>query len=134
MTPAADAMNTMVSEVWEALVGEPIALATASHRDNLLGAKVEIFGEWMGEVTVSCSDVLAERLATLMFGEPPRKNDINDALGELANMLGGNIKAFLPQPCHLSLPVVAPIDPGLRGETYGFEYAGEPLVVRLLQR
>ena len=30
--------------------------------------------------------------------------ELLDALGELVNIIGGNLKAYLPQPCHLSLP------------------------------
>ena len=33
--------------------------------------------------------------------------DLQDALGELTNMTGGNIKSLLPEPCRLSLPTVA---------------------------
>ena len=32
--------------------------------------------------------------------------DIADALGELANIIGGNVKSLLPEPCALSLPHV----------------------------
>jgi chemotaxis protein CheX len=34
------------------------------------------------------------------------QSDIVDAVGELANVIGGNVKALLPQPCQLSLPHV----------------------------
>ena len=33
--------------------------------------------------------------------------DVTDAIGELANVLGGNLKAMLPEGSSLSLPVVA---------------------------
>ena len=32
---------------------------------------------------------------------------MRDAVGELANMVGGNIKALMPGSCQLSLPTVA---------------------------
>ena len=32
--------------------------------------------------------------------------DIRDTLAELTHIAGGNIKALLPPPCYLSLPVV----------------------------
>ncbi|MCU0705946.1 MAG: chemotaxis protein CheX, partial [Fimbriiglobus sp.] len=34
--------------------------------------------------------------------------ELADALGELANMVGGNLKALLPDGCRLSLPSVEP--------------------------
>jgi len=37
---------------------------------------------------------------------PPTLEDIRDALGEVTNMTGGNIKALVSGTCHLSLPAV----------------------------
>ena len=34
------------------------------------------------------------------------QEDVNDVLGELANIIGGNVKAMLPAGCFLSLPQV----------------------------
>ena len=36
----------------------------------------------------------------------PAEADIADALGEIANVIGGNLKSTLPGPSLLSLPVV----------------------------
>jgi chemotaxis protein CheX len=33
--------------------------------------------------------------------------DVADAVGELVNMIGGNVKSLMPGPSALSLPVVA---------------------------
>jgi chemotaxis protein CheX len=33
--------------------------------------------------------------------------EVLDAVGELANIAGGNIKGLIEEPCELSLPVVA---------------------------
>lgn len=70
---------------------------------------VGISGQWDGAVIVDCSPALAGELAGLMFGLGPdevARDQIEDALGELANMIGGNLKALLPPPCSLSLPTV----------------------------
>ena len=37
---------------------------------------------------------------------PPTLEDVQDALGEITNMTGGNLKALMPGSCHLSLPAV----------------------------
>ena len=45
-----------------------------------------------------------------MFGAEPgdlSDDEVSDALGELTNMVGGNIKSLLPAPSQLSLPSVA---------------------------
>ena len=67
--------------------------------------------------------------------------DLHDALGELTNMTGGNLKALLPEPCTLGLPVV------VEGVDYRFRLPGsapvrrsafrvgdEPIVVTVLER
>jgi chemotaxis protein CheX len=44
-----------------------------------------------------------------MFEQPATElsvSELHDAIGEIANMTGGGIKAMLPAPSHLSLPAV----------------------------
>lgn len=72
-------------------------------------ALVGISGQWDGAVIVDCSAGVATDLAGIMFGLPPdqvAKDHVEDTLGELANMIGGNLKALLPPPSGLSLPTV----------------------------
>ena len=67
--------------------------------------------------------------------------DIGDAFGEIANMLGGSVKALVDGPCSLSLPTVIGgtqytlTVPGstVLNESW-FASAGHPLAVRVLQR
>ncbi len=40
------------------------------------------------------------------LGHPARLEDVADAFGEIANVVGGNVKAALPGPSGLSLPDV----------------------------
>ena len=50
------------------------------------------------------------RAAAAMFAAPAESlfyTDLVDALGELTNMTGGNVKALLPGPSRLSLAYVA---------------------------
>jgi chemotaxis protein CheX len=49
-------------------------------------------------------------VAATMFDTQPEvvtDAEVVDALGELTNMIGGNIKSLLPAPSQLSLPMVA---------------------------
>lgn len=88
-----------------------------SNLENTLCSCVHIMGEWEGTVAVHCPVTLARKVAGIMFSEPEDETDsseIQDALGELANMTGGNIKSLLPEPCYLSLPTVAVTQFGLR--------------------
>jgi len=90
-----------------------------------------------------CSSV-ACRAAAVMLDTPDTTladRDVADALGELANIVGGNFKALLPEPCRLSMPRTAlrgdhPVaEPGLTQILQcRFRSTGEPLVVTVLQR
>jgi len=70
---------------------------------------VRVVGGWSGLVKLSMAEVLARQAAAVMFGAPPESlsnDDLIDALGELTNVTGGNVKALLPGPSQLSLPSV----------------------------
>lgn len=76
---------------------------------HFLTGYVRITGAWHGVFSLDCSFALARRIAAVMFRfdtVETSSEDIRDALGELANITGGNIKGLLPEPCRLALPVV----------------------------
>lgn len=70
---------------------------------------VRVEGAWRGCVTVACPPSLARRAAAAMLASPADAlddGDVADALGELTNMIGGNVKSLLPAPSTLCLPTV----------------------------
>ena len=76
---------------------------------NLVTAAVQFSGEWQGAVLLQCT--LADAIDVckcLMPGCQPTTfdADVRDALGELANMVGGNMKSILPPGVTLSTPLV----------------------------
>lgn len=74
-----------------------------------IAATVDISGEWNGTACLSCSIAAGRRAASVMFemdDEELTAAEISDAIGELINVVGGNIKGLLPSPSALSLPVV----------------------------
>ncbi len=85
--------------------------------EKILAGCVHISGEWEGTVVLDCPTELARKVASIMFD---LKDDeltldlIQDALGELTNMTGGNLKSLLPEPCYLSLPAVTMTEIGLK--------------------
>ncbi len=96
--------------------------------DRTMSACVQITGAWRGAVALSCGAEMAAEAATVMFAiadGSPEKNDMQDAMGELVNMIGGNIKALLPETCHLSLPSV------VEGSDYSVRVPGSRLVTRV---
>src|SRR5712691_9554787 len=103
----------VVEGIWSSVLGLEVRRgdepAKRNGKHGFLTACVQITGLWEGAVTLDCSAALARRTAAIMFGVSPEDaslDEIHDALGELTNMTGGNIKTLLPGPCQLSLPAV----------------------------
>ncbi|MFN3713484.1 MAG: chemotaxis protein CheX [Alcanivoracaceae bacterium] len=71
------------------------------------GALVSISGAWQGVVEVRVTGTMGRRIAALMFRCATQEVDddkLRDALDEVANIIGGNVKALLPSPSQLSIP------------------------------
>jgi len=110
----------IAEEAWSALVGDEEFLVPlpGGLPDDAVSSWVEIVGPWNGAVVLTTGRSTAEELARCLLAEhaPPvlDDEDVEDALGELANVVGGNVKAVLPGPSVLGLPEVgtAP-EPGL---------------------
>jgi chemotaxis protein CheX len=111
MRPYEHEVIGFVSEIWSTMLGLAVypderALALAEQGDAIVG-RVWITGAWRGMVTLDCDPRLARHAAAAMFGVPPETTSteqVEDALGELANMTSGNFKSLLPEPCSLSPP------------------------------
>jgi chemotaxis protein CheX len=79
--------------------------------DRLAGS-VQLTGDWNGAILLECDRAQACRFAGrfLTMDPPPAVDDlVRDALGELANMIGGNLKSVLAQgsrSIRLSIPKV----------------------------
>jgi chemotaxis protein CheX len=142
-------LTEITERAWGSLVETPLLPRQPGQPGPAPGARtftgcVQITGAWEGAVTMHCSEVLAKVLTAAMFMVDPEDTtpeEVTDALGELANMVGGNVKALLPEPCRISLPAVADgMDyrlsvPGARPVTaVTWTSNGEPLMVRLLER
>ena len=72
-------------------------------------AFVLIEGTWCGTIVLCCPAPLAERVARCTFAtdyDGSSAGQVADALGELVNQTGGNLKELLTEPCTLSLPTV----------------------------
>lgn len=109
MTLTQDQLVEVVDDVLETFVGFIIDEPQPSGTALPVTAFVQVTGTWTGSVLVSCSEELAASAAAAMFDRPREDlehEDITDALGEVANMVGGSIKALMPEPSGLSLPTV----------------------------
>jgi chemotaxis protein CheX len=72
-------------------------------------AAVNLSGEWNGAVLVECDQEQACRFAVRFLSIDPAEAGeeiVRDVLGELANMIGGNLKSALMSGIRLSLPSI----------------------------
>ena len=121
----------IAQEVWSSFLSldlVPVDASTAALDGPRLTGVVSISGGWQGTVVLECALPHAVAAAEAMFAAEPGSlsgDEVSDALGELTNMVGGNIKSLLPAPSALSIPSVA------EGESYTVRVPGAVLVDRV---
>ncbi|MGY1803306.1 chemotaxis protein CheX [Blastococcus sp. SYSU D00922] len=107
-----ETVQSIAQEAWSALIGDDEFLVPlpGGLPDDAVSSWVEVVGPWTGSVVLTCGRATAEELSRCLLAEhaPPilDDEDIADGLGELANVVGGNVKAVLPGPSVLGLPEV----------------------------
>lgn len=83
--------------------------STSAPAGDRMTSAVFLEGDWNGALSLECSQQQACQLAGhFLGGDPPEtaNDDVRDVLGELANMIGGNIKSLIPGEIRLSMPSV----------------------------
>jgi chemotaxis protein CheX len=105
-------VQSIAEEAWFALVGEDELLVPIPGEPptDPLSAWVDVVGPWTGSVVLTTGRQTAADLCRALLGEASPElleyEDVADAFGEIANVVGGNVKAALPGPSGLSLPEV----------------------------
>jgi len=123
-------VEQVTQTVWMALVEQELSRTTEDETDIsgcFLTGCVQITGEWEGAIVVSCSHELAVNTTAFMFDMESSEvtpEDLQDAVGELANMVGGSLKGLVPGPSRLSLPTV------IDGSDYSTRIPGSEQLVR----
>jgi chemotaxis protein CheX len=118
--------------------GQPFEKSTAA-----LIAAVYYAGEWKGALLLECSLKQAIDWTSRLMSLPPAasvNDDVKDGLGELVNVLAGNLKAILPPGVALSIPsIVEGTDYSLRicrgnpFEVLSFEDSNGPFAITLVE-
>lgn len=147
MEPTDNEIQEVVQSTWFAFLqadATPIGTSAEVARDgagkNPLLGRIDIDGAWRGEVLFRCQEQLGRTAAAVFFDLPPDaigEAEICDAVAELTNVLGGNLKCLLPSGCKLSLPHVDPLGGGGAEPPSGavaFQSGGEPFWVAVRRR
>jgi chemotaxis protein CheX len=111
--PTRDDLAEIVEQVWSAYLDpegiNPLIPLDDMAVDGDVHSSVSITGSWHGHIVVACSAGAAKLVAAAFLMVEPAEvtdADLADVLGELANIIGGNVKSMLPDGCFISLPHV----------------------------
>ena len=105
-------VQSIAEDAWTALVGEDEFLLPIPGElpADVVSSWVDVVGPWTGTVVLTTARETAAGLTRALLGDHApdelEDEDIADAFGEIANVVGGNVKAALPGPSALSLPDV----------------------------
>lgn len=111
--PAMTDLESIMNDCWATFLGTIEPLEPVAPTDTSLGwtAAITVTGGWQALVLMQFSEAAAFEVAKQMLGmgadEVPVPEDLADSLGELVNVIGGNVKSLMPGPSQLSLPLVA---------------------------
>ena len=105
-------VESIAQDAWIALVGEEEVLVPLPGEPvtDPVSSWVDVVGPWTGSVVLTTGRRTAEELTRALLREHSPEvlehEDVVDAFGEIANVVGGNVKAALPGSSGLSLPDV----------------------------
>lgn len=102
----------LTRQAWSTVTGQDLAPVELSRpfREGDIWSTVVIQGENECGVMLCCSEALARRMTGQMLGmaaEEISLEDTFDAIGEMVNIVGGNLKELVPGATGLSLPCVS---------------------------
>lgn len=121
-TLLAVSLDQIVSDVFEVMLGRPLTAADPAWvlDSDRLTAAVHFAGESAGALLLECSKSHACLLAEMLTGiiHTQVDEDVLDALAELTNMIGGNLKSALHGGAGLSMPTV------VEGSDYSMQIRG----------
>ncbi len=144
-----DEIVQIVTSIWMSILGlavspDPGGGARLDAAPRTFTGCVQLTGDYEGAALLRCGTSLARRLAAVMFEASPESltlEEVQDALGELTNMVAGNVKPLLGGVSRLSLPSVVEgsdytiLVPGSEPvASVLFDCGGEPFEVTVVRR
>ena len=102
---------TITRDVWRSLLTLELSPAEAAddqlHHGPVISGSVHLDGDWQGSVLLHCAASHAQAAAEAMFGtEDLTADEVQDAWGELTNIVAGGIKNLMPGAPGMSSPSV----------------------------
>lgn len=129
-------MSELTRLVWSSMLGLEAEERGAGVGPLELAASVDIAGAWEGTVSIALSMDVATHFAATMLGRAESslsQLEVRDVIGELAHVVGGNVKGALPGPSSVSMPRVgAGSDPAAAhagDASYWFDCGGQAFCV-----
>ena len=107
-------IRAFVEMIWSTVLRMDVTSerSEAAPPTSAIEGRIRIRGGWHGTIVLQTDEQLANRAASKMLclatGASASDKDAHDAIAELTNILGGNLKALLPGPSQLGLPVAGP--------------------------
>ncbi|MFO1093182.1 MAG: chemotaxis protein CheX [Planctomycetaceae bacterium] len=104
-------VEQLVTDVCSNMLGlsvSPDHQSGQSHANDWI-ATIHISGDWDALVEMQFTEAAAAQFAATMFGKSADElssEEVRDAVGEVVNMLGGNLKGMVNGESNLSLPCV----------------------------
>lgn len=112
VTPDELLLGAVVEQVWSSMLHQPVLPWTAAWPSGSAGpvASITVDGDWTGSLRLWCTERAAasitHALLKLKPGVEPDAEDVEDALGELVNVVAGSLKGALGGTSQLGLPEV----------------------------
>lgn len=145
--PNSAELGEIVEQVWSSFLdGEINAMAAddlSPPEGQQMVASVSISGDWTGHLMISTGKDCAQLIASNMFQMAPdtiSTAEVADALGEIANMVGGGVKGMVGVSAALSLPQVvldasALVNPDAHKRvSVSAQWNGRPIEISLWER
>jgi chemotaxis protein CheX len=109
--PHVDELAQIVGSVFETMLRLETALGEDAppHATDMLTAAVYLTGNYRGAILIHCLPRQACAFAGQFLSKeahPEINDEVRDVLGELANMIAGNLKCTFLPGTHLSIPSV----------------------------
>ena len=125
-----EVLAQIVQSVFTTMIGLEVSPSSALWNPvgDRLTSSVYLIGEWNGAVLFDCNPRQACQFAgRILSMDPPEivDDDVRDVLGELANMIGGNMKCCMPAGVQLSMPTV------MEGRDYDMRICGSQILERV---